>query len=312
MNKSVLIAVVLVGAMLSALSAASQETGIAEVYFSDDLGKITASGAAYNPQKFTAAHKMHPMGTQIKVTRTDEPARRSVIVTINDRGPYTSGHIVQLSKAAGRRIGIDEGNTASVEIMVISKENPKPVVVKNENSGTATPNVNTAPKNPGTNSESTTNPLPASKPAPAAAANPASTPSDYSQQPKPAQGPAMVQVDEKAYPLVRNDYKAFGLYKIALHHASNQGYGVQVVSLNKPDNLLQQIAGLQSKWFDNILVSVEPGADGKTPLYKLVLGPFATEEQARNYANNLKKKYKMTGFVIDMKNIQYGQKPTSP
>ena len=270
----------------------AQETGIAAVYQSSFQGSKTASGQPYDKNQLTAAHKIHPMGTQLRITRTDEPSRRSVVVTVNDRGPYISGRIVELSSAAGRRIGLsNETSTANVVLEVVGKvdqvQQPKPTAP-----AVTSTNINTPPPPPV-----------AEVPAKAQVVK-AETP----QKPaSPAKGSetAPVQVNEKIYPLARDPNQKFGLFKIALHQSANKGFGVQVMSLNSPDNLLQQITQLQSKWFDNILVSVEPGDDGKTPQYKMLLGPFQTEEQARTYNNNLKKKFKLTGFVVDLTAIAY-------
>lgn len=63
--------------------------------------KTTASGKKFNPNALTAAHKSLPFGTRLKVTYKG----RSVIVVINDRGPYVKGRHLDLSRAAARKIG---------------------------------------------------------------------------------------------------------------------------------------------------------------------------------------------------------------
>ena len=63
--------------------------------------RITASGQKFNPYALTAAHKTLPFGTRVKVTYKG----RSVIVVINDRGPFVRGRTLDLSRAAARRIG---------------------------------------------------------------------------------------------------------------------------------------------------------------------------------------------------------------
>lgn len=73
-------------------------------YYGSESGSRTASGARYNPNGLTAAHRTLPFGTQVRVT---EPrSGRSVIVTINDRGPFIRGRVLDLSVAAARAIGI--------------------------------------------------------------------------------------------------------------------------------------------------------------------------------------------------------------
>jgi rare lipoprotein A len=63
--------------------------------------KITASGERFNPNALTAAHRTLPFGTRVKVTHKG----RSVVVRINDRGPFIRGRSLDLSRAAARQIG---------------------------------------------------------------------------------------------------------------------------------------------------------------------------------------------------------------
>lgn len=71
-------------------------------YYGSETGSRTASGARYNPMGMTAAHRSLPFGTKLKVTH----AGRSVIVTINDRGPFIRGRVLDLSKGAAKVIGL--------------------------------------------------------------------------------------------------------------------------------------------------------------------------------------------------------------
>ena len=71
-------------------------------YYGSESGSRTASGARYNPMGMTAAPRTLPFGTQLKVTH----AGRSVVVTVNDRGPFTRGRVLDLSKGAAQVIGL--------------------------------------------------------------------------------------------------------------------------------------------------------------------------------------------------------------
>ena len=75
--------------------------------------KITASGQKFNPNARTAAHKTLPFGTKLKVTYKG----RSVIVTINDRGPFIKGRHLDLSRAAARKIGCKGVCTVTVKVL---------------------------------------------------------------------------------------------------------------------------------------------------------------------------------------------------
>lgn len=71
-------------------------------YYGSESGSRTASGARFNPMGLTAAHRTLPFGTKLKVTH----GGRSVVVTVNDRGPFIRGRVLDLSKGAARAIGL--------------------------------------------------------------------------------------------------------------------------------------------------------------------------------------------------------------
>lgn len=89
--------------------AAEVQEGAAS-YYSDKLdGNKTASGEIYNKNGLTAAHRTLPFGTKVKVTYLK--TGKSVVVVINDRGPYAKSRILDLSGAAAKKVGmIDDGH----------------------------------------------------------------------------------------------------------------------------------------------------------------------------------------------------------
>jgi rare lipoprotein A len=80
-------------------------------------GNRTACGEKMNPRAMTAAHRTLPCGTKIKVTNKNNG--RSVIVRVNDRGPFIRGRVVDVSKAAGQRIGLVATGVAPVRVTVV-------------------------------------------------------------------------------------------------------------------------------------------------------------------------------------------------
>ena len=92
-------------------------SGIAAWYGAQYAGRPTASGAIFDPGKLTAAHRTLPFGTRVRVTNRDNG--RSVTVTINDRGPFTPGRVIDLSEAAARKIDMIRAGIAPVEIEVL-------------------------------------------------------------------------------------------------------------------------------------------------------------------------------------------------
>ena len=96
-------------------------------YYADKFeGRPTASGEIYDHDKMTAAHRSLPFDTKVRVTRL--ATGRSVVVRINDRGPFKRGRIIDLSKRAARDLGLLRVGVAEVKIEVVngSKARPTP------------------------------------------------------------------------------------------------------------------------------------------------------------------------------------------
>ena len=81
---------------------AADQVGVASVY-SHESGSGTASGQKLNHEAFTAAHRTLPFGSKVKVTNKNNG--RSVVVTINDRGPFVRGRVIDVTPAAARVLG---------------------------------------------------------------------------------------------------------------------------------------------------------------------------------------------------------------
>jgi len=80
-------------------------------------GKTTASGQVYDQNALTAAHKELAFGTKVRVTNLSNG--ESVLVTINDRGPYVAGRHLDLSRAAAERVGMVEQGVANVKMEIL-------------------------------------------------------------------------------------------------------------------------------------------------------------------------------------------------
>jgi rare lipoprotein A len=85
-------------------------------YYGNESGSKTASGARFNQNAMTAAHRSLPFGTRLKVTH----GGRSVVVTINDRGPFIRGRVLDLSTGAARAVGLTGAGVGRVSAEVIS------------------------------------------------------------------------------------------------------------------------------------------------------------------------------------------------
>ena len=85
-------------------------------FYGNESGSKTASGQRFNQNAMTAAHRTLPFGTKLRVTHGD----RSVVVTINDRGPFIRGRVLDLSTGAARAVGLTSAGVGRVVAEVIS------------------------------------------------------------------------------------------------------------------------------------------------------------------------------------------------
>lgn len=99
----------------------AMETGFASYYSDRFQGRKTASGEEYDRNRLTAAHRTLPIGSQIEVTNLNNQS--SVIVTINDRGPYSGKLSIDLSYAAAKEIGLLNAGVAPVAINILNAKN---------------------------------------------------------------------------------------------------------------------------------------------------------------------------------------------
>jgi rare lipoprotein A len=99
----------------------AQETGIASYYGYKDgfAGKKTASGERMNPMALTVAHRYYKFGTRLQVTNLK--TGKSIIVKINDRGPFVKGRIIDLSYGAFRKLS-SKGGLMKVRIKVMKRK----------------------------------------------------------------------------------------------------------------------------------------------------------------------------------------------
>ena len=101
--------------VLALVTTTVAQTGVASVYGGSDglCGELTASGEQFNCSALTAAHKTLAFGTRVRVTYKG----RSVVVVINDRGPYYGSRIIDLSPAAAAAIGLNGIGLVTIEVL---------------------------------------------------------------------------------------------------------------------------------------------------------------------------------------------------
>jgi rare lipoprotein A len=96
------------------------ETGIASWYGQDFHGKSTANGERYDMNDLTAAHKTLPLPSIVRVTNLDNG--RSLVVRVNDRGPFVRGRVIDLSRRSAQLLGIHAPGTAKVRVQILGDE----------------------------------------------------------------------------------------------------------------------------------------------------------------------------------------------
>lgn len=115
--RSILLAVILMIANslepASAGDGSFAKSGLAAVY--SYKGGKTASGEASNPANLTAAHRSLPFGTMVRVSNSENG--RSVVVRVNDRGPFNRGRVIDVTPAAARQLGFSGLAPVSIEVL---------------------------------------------------------------------------------------------------------------------------------------------------------------------------------------------------
>lgn len=276
----------------------AQEYGIASYYADNYHGQKTASGELYNRDELTCAHKSHPFGTLLEVTRMDN--KKSVRVRVIDRGPFVQGRVVDVSRRAAEILDLVADGTARVKVEVVSATQPEAGSSSERQSAPR----QTTPREESTSvvRDNTQVKAVSEKTRP----NEAEVITQRNESRSAAAGSSRAGVsdnDPKFELVTGKNYKTYDLYKVRLERPERKGYGVQVASFNNYDNAHKQIAELQGKFFENILLSIEPSSDGRSSIFKIILGPFSSAEAANNYKKDVKKKTGLNGFVVDLSQI---------
>ena len=102
------------------------ETGLASWYGADFHNKATANGEVFDMNEVTAAHKTLPMPSLVRVTNLENG--RSIIVRVNDRGPFVAGRIIDLSRRSAQLLGMDRQGVAKVRVQMVGPASGDPNV----------------------------------------------------------------------------------------------------------------------------------------------------------------------------------------
>ena len=250
------------------------ELGKCGIYADSYQGRPTASGEKYNKDALTCSHKSLAFGTKIRVTRLDN--KKSVVVRVNDRGPFIEGYIVDLSSLAAGEIGLSSGSTRVKLEIVESAQSAlnndaqteaefKPTLASDIAAKPATysktTSVNATPKGIANTSPTT---------APTLSSNTKVTPTS-------------------------------NLYKVDIAQYEKKGYGIQITSLTDANNVLPFMKELQAKYPGKVLVNVMRD-ELNNPTYKVIVGPYPEKKSAETAQKVIAKKYKKT-MIVDLSGI---------
>ena len=291
--------------LASAQLVGDTENGLASYYSEEYNGAETAYNVIYDKNQLVAAHRQFPFNSTVRVKNMENG--RSVDVRIIDEGPFIRSRIIELSERAAAAIGLLGKETVPVELTLLSVPGQRAVAVS-EPPVVNDPVVTPAPEprrepTPRPRTYEETQPV---TPTPAASTTPAPAPvRQPSQAPAPAptvDQPTRTEVKNATVAdrskAVRQATFAPGVYKIQLSEVESGKHGVQVGSFRSLDRAMDKVTELQSKWFDNVLL--ERVGTGTTSTYKVILGPFDTDKSALRYASDLKSRYKIDGFTVEL------------
>ncbi len=105
---------------MACVAADHVQQGTASYYADKFVGRATASGETYRHESLTAAHRTLPFGTCVKVTRLSNG--RTVLVRVNDRGPFGEGRVIDLSRAAAAHLRLLPAGLARVEVRTVPSQ----------------------------------------------------------------------------------------------------------------------------------------------------------------------------------------------
>ncbi|MGO1728979.1 MAG: septal ring lytic transglycosylase RlpA family protein [Flavobacteriaceae bacterium] len=242
--------IVLVFFMLFSMSILAQtQTGKASFYANKFEGRQTASGEKYSHNKMTAAHRKLPFGTKVKVTNLTND--KSVIVEVNDRGPFIRGRIIDLSRSAAKKLNFLGEGVADVTIQVLD--------------GSADISVN----------EVTTE------------EEEIQTPPEKETRPITSTSESHDKTSNDENTSEENHNKEF--YKLSVEKIEPDFFGVQIGSFQELANLIGLTDRLKLSYNKDVTVQVKDFKEIK--VYTIILGDFKNRLAAERFRDKIDKKY---------------------
>ncbi|MEO0471655.1 MAG: septal ring lytic transglycosylase RlpA family protein [Bacteroidota bacterium] len=282
------------------------ETGKAS-YYSDKLhGNPTSSGERYDKYSFTAAHKTLPFNTKVRVTRLDN--QKSVVVTVNDRGPFKPGRIIDLSRVAAEQIGLIRDGVTDVKVEIVGSTPTNVVINDQPIRNDSRPSVSN--DRPVVSQPSRNRPLDqdlSDVPLVDAAGRPIGGNSniesgDFDGAVFDDNTGSVVEEKEQAPAYMKEVSKYTPrLFQMSAFKAEPQGFGVQVGAFFNYYRLMEALNDFAAKGIQNTMV--QNGVKNNQPIFRILVGPFTTRQEAASMRKQLKAK-KISGIIIDLATFQ--------
>ena len=280
------------GEVRAPLTTFAPEFGKASYYNDKFEGKKTASGEKYAKADLTCAHKTLKFGTIVRVTRLDN--NESVDARVNDRGPYSEGHIVDLSRAAAENIGLVKAGVLKVKLEVI-EEAPAPVSKKDTKAKKDTTKKDTTKdtkEKPATDEKAPT------KGKDISATQPPMLPELVGVGSASGKKGVVATTKEptKSIPSIQKlSLLDNAIYKIDLTKAQQKGFAVQLFSLSSAEPALVEATKLQEDFKGQVLL--QTATDGSC---KILLGPCKDRKEADKLQKAATKKGHPKCYVVSL------------
>lgn len=238
--------------------------GTASYYANEFEGRKTASGEIYMHSNLTCAHRTLPFGTKLKVTNTAN--NRSVIVTVNDRGPFSPSRVIDLSKSAAEALGFVRNGTTEIVAEIVKNEN---------NIVTTIDTVTTIVKKPTTVTVKST-----------------SSVDPFSKTP-------ITERKDTSLQILKSGSTFYEIIKV---NPTPLGLGIKLATYTDSKGLIEKSNDLRQKYNQPVFIqSVETQAGTKA--YRLFIGRFNDRFNAEDFKELLKSEFPDC-YVITYANFQ--------
>lgn len=282
------------------------QTGKASFYSKDFAGRLTASGEKFDPAEFTAAHRHLPFGTKVRVTNLAN--NKSVVVRVNDRGPFVANRMIDVSAAAAKALGFIEEGVTDVTLKVVDdKKSLGKVSAEATAKKTSTKKEKTkkmAVENAGEKSEAKAPVVPKAEPEKVAEGR---VKSDLKKEATKQFEEKTLQADKVAkLEQVEPESSAetsggatvaqIAFYDIEVAQSNPKGYGVQIGSFSEGANLFRLTSRLKKDYKAQVNIAVKLVEE--TKIYSVIIGEFGSHKEAETFEKKVVEQYPGS-FVVN-------------